>query len=475
MSVWSSRILLSAITVTLGFLSSDNRPFRLKIVEVASINCIQAGSPCEVYWRAEAVFAGKVIGQSTFYFEEVHRNSRYRHQQISVRFLIEQAFRGISGSEVEIVTGTSGDRGYEFKDGESYVVYARRYGPDKRRLYADNCNRIKLMADAEEDLEYFRALPPPDSGGAVFGSVRKLTMFLSEDGRYQETYLSDIKISVEGNGKRFETVTDNVGHYRFSGLAPGRYTINADLPEEQNSHAHDSVEVIDRGCTASDFYAQPNGQVSGRVFDAKGAPLPNIVVDLVLASDVQNDTPKSKRRVTDNEGRYKFEWIPPGSYYIGVGVASGFGNLCPYPPIYMPDVEDVNAANVVRLNEGQKLEDQNISLPSVDADLEFEVEIVWPDGSPAVNAVMTLHGDGNAVFSTGQKDLAGRPGVYRVKSYRACSYWLNAYTYGHPGEPEPVIPRHGEVKIDSSANFTKPVRVTISQPGFMCDHQRPKY
>lgn len=475
MSALLSRILLSALTVTLGFLSSDNRPLRLSIVKGESVPCIHAGSPCEVYWRAEAVFAGKVIGRAPFYFEEAHGNLRYRRQQISLRFSIEQAFRGISGSEVEIVTSSDGDSGYEFKDGESYIVYARRYGLDKRRLYADNCDRIKFAADAEEDLEYIRALPPPGSGGAVFGSVRKLTRFLSEDGRYQESYLSDIKISAEGNGKRFETVTDKGGHYRFSGLAPGRYTINADLPEEQNSHSHDTVEVIDRGCTTSDFYAQPNGQVSGRVFDAKGDPLPNIVVDLLLASDVQNDTPKSKRRVTDNEGRYKFEWIPPGNYYIGVGVASGFGNLCPYPRVYMPDVRDAEAANVVRLKEGQKIDDQNISLPSIATDLEFEVEIVWPDGSPAVNAVMTLHGDGNAVFSTGQRDPSGRPGVFRVNAYRACSYWLNAYTYGHPGEPEPVIPRHGEVKIDSSATFTKPIRVTISQPDFMCDHQRPKY
>src|SRR5215471_14683256 len=112
MSALSSRILLSALTLTLGFLSSDHKPFRLNAVKGESVPCIHAGSPCEVYWRAEAVFAGKVIEQSTFYFEEGDRNVRYKHKQISVRFLIDQVFRGVNGSEVEIVTGPDSDNGY---------------------------------------------------------------------------------------------------------------------------------------------------------------------------------------------------------------------------------------------------------------------------------------------------------------------------------------------------------------------------
>jgi hypothetical protein len=348
------------------------------------------------------------------------------------------------------------------------------YGRDKSRLYAGICNRIKLMAEAEEDLAYFRALPPAGTGGVVFGRVRKWSPMLNDEGRIQETFLDNIKITIEGNGRQFETATDKAGRYQVSGLAPGQYKIRADLPEGLNSPSQHSVEVVDRGCAASDFIVQTYGQISGRVFDEKGNPLPNITVDIIPATDVQSDSPKGKKWSTDNEGRYKFDWIPPGDYYLGVGLANGRGNLCPYPRVFMPDSRDAKEARIVSLKAGQKIEDQNISLPSLAPDLEFEVEIVWPDGSPAETAVILLHGDGPAVHTTGQRDPAGKPGLFRVKAFKACSYWVTAFTYGHPGEPGGGKPRHGEVKVDSSASLTKPIRVTLSQPGFLCEHRRPK-
>jgi hypothetical protein len=378
MKIRPLQILLSTVAAMLGLLISDAK----------ACSCMFGGSPpCEEYWRAETVFAGKVTRRSTFYVEEGEGTSRYRYQQVLVSFSIEQTFKGITG---------------------------------------------------------------------------------------EETYLDNVKITVEGNGKRFETATDRDGRYRVSGLAPGKYKVIADVPEGQSSSSQHSVEVVDRGCAASDFYVQANSQISGRVFDEKGNPLPNITVDIIPAEDVQGASPKGKRWSTDDEGRYKFDRIPPGDYYLGVGLAGGRGNLCPYPRVFMPDSRDAKEAKIVSLKEGQKIEDQNISLPSITPDLEFEVEIVWPDGRPAEIAVMLLHGDGPAVHTTGQRDPAGKPGLFRVKTFKACSYWVTAFTSGHPGEPGGGEPRHGEVKVDSSASFTKPIRVTLSQPGFMCQHRRPK-
>src|SRR5215475_14093518 len=174
-------VLFSTATVALALLFSD----------VKACSCMFGVSPpCEEYWRAEAVFAGKAIKQSTFYVEQGEGNSKYRFQQSLVRFSVEQAFKGISGEEVEIVTGMGGgDCGYQLKDGERYVVYAVRSGKDNSRLYAGVCNRIKLVAEAEEDFAYFRAIPEPGTGGAVFGRVKKWTMPVSGDSSRQETYL----------------------------------------------------------------------------------------------------------------------------------------------------------------------------------------------------------------------------------------------------------------------------------------------
>src|SRR5215468_5184618 len=205
----------------------------LSISDVKACTCGFVGPPCEEYWRSQAVFAGKVIKKSTFYVEEGEGDSRYKYQQVLVRFSIEQAFKGIAGDEVEIVTGMgSGDCGYYFKDGERYVVYAIRSGRDKSRLYSGSCNRIKLVAEAEDDFAYFRAIPEAGTGGLVYGRVKKATMPLSFDTtRYQETNLDNIKIIIEGNGRHFETTTNKDGYYQVGGLAPGQYEVKADISD----------------------------------------------------------------------------------------------------------------------------------------------------------------------------------------------------------------------------------------------------
>jgi hypothetical protein len=151
----------------------------LSISDVKACTCSFVGPPCEEYWRSQAVFAGKVIKKSTFYVEEGEGDSRHKYQQVLAPFSIEQVFKGLAGDQAEIVTGLGGgDCGYHFKDGERYVVYAIRSGRDKSRLYSSICNRIKLMAEADEDFDYFRAIPEAGTGGLVYGRVKMITSVL---------------------------------------------------------------------------------------------------------------------------------------------------------------------------------------------------------------------------------------------------------------------------------------------------------
>ena len=97
-------------------------------------------------------------------------------------------------------------------------------------------------------------------------------------------------------------------------------------------------------------------------------------MDIISSKDAQNLSPKGKWGYTDKDGRYKIDWLPPGDYYLGVGLVGANSNLCPYPRILMPDFGEPKKSKVVSLEEGQKIEDQNISLPSFIPDLEFESE-----------------------------------------------------------------------------------------------------
>ena len=303
--------------------------------------------------------------------------------------------------------------------------------------------------------------------------MKKRTPLLGDESRILQTYLDNVKITIEGNGGRFETTTNTDGYYRVSGLAPGQYKVKADISDGLNPYSQSTIKVVDRRCAARDFDLWVNGQISGRVFDEKGDPLPNIKVDIISAEDAKNISPKGKWRYTDEGGSYKIDSIPPGDYYVGVGLVGANSNLCPYPRVFMPDLRDAKEATVISLNEGQKIDDQNISLPSFTPDLEFEVEVVWPNGSPVEVAVVMLHGDSPVAQVEVQRESNGKPGHFRVKAFKACRYWVTAFTYGHPGEPGGGKQWHDEIKFDQSANLAKLIRLTLSKPSF-CEHMRPK-
>jgi hypothetical protein len=212
----------------------------LNILHERAIACscqfVGGGPPCSDYWKSAAIFTGKVVAISTILVEIEPGNPKWRIQERLVRFSIEKTFKGHARKEVELITGmTTASCGYQFKEGESYLVYATPYAKSRNRLFTSICHRTKLLSQADEDLSYLQALPLPGSGGTLYG---RLTMPNPDK----------IKITIEGQGKRIETRANKDGNYRVSGLAPGEYKVTADLPKEIPHSLNYTIQVADRAC-----------------------------------------------------------------------------------------------------------------------------------------------------------------------------------------------------------------------------------
>lgn len=92
--------------------------------------------------KSEAVFSGKVI--------EVVENPQVFY--VIVRFKVQRSWKQISTDEVRVFTGRgSGDCGYRFEVGESYLVYAYKY--NESELGTNICQRTMRLTDAAEDLK----------------------------------------------------------------------------------------------------------------------------------------------------------------------------------------------------------------------------------------------------------------------------------------------------------------------------------
>lgn len=434
--------------------------------------CAGVGPPCQEYWRSDAVFSGTVVSQKVI--EEKEAGSDETSWKTIVHFKIEQAFKGISGEFVEVVTGISGgDCGYQFNTGKRYIVYAKLMTGGKRYWYTGICQRIMPIEKAEEDLAYFQALPKAGSGASIFGSITQVYMKLQNRDESIRNALQNIRITADSPSSHFEALTDKDGRYQITGLPPGRYKVQAELAENQDTQKEYEVDVVDRGCAKADFYVYLRGQISGLIADEHGNPIPNIVVEIISAEDAQKSAPKGKTIFTNDRGKYMLDWLPPERYYLGIGL-NAQSDKCSYPRTYFPGVSQLSDAEIIDLLPGQKLENRNIIAPSFTPDLEIEVEVVWPDGTPLETGAVILHPSGHTFPITPDRATKIGPGVYRIKGFKGCGYWLKAFTYGHPGEPGGGNPWHDEVEIDPSKELTKPLRLVLTKPGFFCRHEQPK-
>ncbi len=73
------------------------------------------------------------------------------------------------------------------------------------------------------------ALARGKTGGIIFGIVLRYTRDTYQDyGNHKG--IEGVPITIEGNYRRFNLLTDNEGRFQLDGLPAGRYKVGADLP-----------------------------------------------------------------------------------------------------------------------------------------------------------------------------------------------------------------------------------------------------
>jgi len=104
------------------------------------------GTPKEDFENFDAVFSGKVT--------DIDIPSKFRPSTADpkkVEFDVEKSWKGVDKKTVIVETARAGPScGFDFKKGESYLVYAY-YTHNK--WHTNICSRTRLISDADEDLK----------------------------------------------------------------------------------------------------------------------------------------------------------------------------------------------------------------------------------------------------------------------------------------------------------------------------------
>jgi hypothetical protein len=91
---------------------------------------------------------------------------------------------------------------------------------------------------------------------------------------------------------------------------------------------------------------QPGG-ITGRLFSTKGTPEPGVRIAAVPAAEAANKSGAGALfgiSLTDNDGRYRLENLPPGSYYIFAGLID--------LPSYYPNATTIERATAIDVDAG---------------------------------------------------------------------------------------------------------------------------
>jgi protocatechuate 3,4-dioxygenase beta subunit len=243
-------------------------------------------------------------------------------------------------------------------------------------------------------------------------------------------------------------LTDAEGHFSVSGLAAGKYPLNAARRGYRSSYfdEHDdfnSAIVTGDGQDTANllFRLPPAAVIRGVVTGDGGDPVESAQV-MLFKKQAGGETSGHMQQVanvqTDDTGGYEFNNLPAGQYYIVVKGDPWFAQHgaralhaaqetssldVAYPITYYDSTIDENAATPLTLEWGAR-EQSDINLHAVPA-VRFTVPLTnWPRGRPRLalqqkvfgNTVSTQNSEIADGPTTGIWDLPGlAPGTYEVE------------------------------------------------------------
>lgn len=346
-------------------------------VDAHACSCAGGSAPCQQYWEASAVFIGTVIeGQLVKV-----KLGEFEHERRVVRLSIDEAFRGVEGAEVEVITGLGdADCGFGFRRTQQYLVYA--YRSEDQKLHTSICTRTRAISEADADLLYIRGLSKAKPGATISGEILKYQR--NDEGTLIDQPIAGVKVTISGPEKR-EAITNTKGEFRVEGLQPGEYTVVPAPPRGLALRGEDrKVTVSDRGCGVLGIYLESSARIGGRVLSPEGLPVKNAELTIMRADKRRFDG-HMDHAYADETGAYSFKLIPPGRYVIQIRYDGMTSQNRPFPEMFYPGTLEKSQARIFTIAEGEAI-DLDIKVPPLPPEVEIRGQVVWPDGKPAPNA-----------------------------------------------------------------------------------------
>ena len=455
-------------------------------IAAAACQCIEYFTPpCAQFQRANAVFIVLVMD-----FNQPPDNKGRYPEGTKVRLLVEEVLSGKVAKEVFDTQTNGADCKLTYEKGGRYLIYDSGYDPQTRMIATSYCAGSTNLESGLDDIEYIRSSkqnPPPPSilGRVVLNGYEPL---------------QNVRVGVEGKGKKHDSTTDENGAFEIKPDKPGKFKVTVVVPfaasgfEYQDSGSRVTQDEPTEAVTALHYEVNlPVGQcsykqlsvfkvdlkatasISGRVVGSDGEPVASVPVYLYPVEDIDKQTADYKIERTDANGFYKIEGVRPGNFYLGVNIRNPPEISKPYPQTFYPGVSVVDQARVIKLEHEESLESIDLQLAPKLIEREITGRLLWPDGSPVTKfsfepdtvlgpdisikdaSTLKYFSQFRGVGDSGEK--VDDKGNFTITLFDGHSYVISARAIDQQGQPM----RSKFVKVVAVEN-AKPITLVLSLP-----------
>jgi hypothetical protein len=308
------------IVLAMAFLSLAARPSD-------ACTCVSNSTSCREVATADAVFEATVESLEVAPAGVTYSSARPRR----INLTNIKALRGTP--EPTIVTPWSSEScGYPFKPGVRYLVVAHRGTDGRFAVYS--CGQTLPLEEARTQLEYVDTLNGSPAQTRVWGSVYRTS---NQMWPFTPTPVAGATVTVKGPAQRTVT-SDAAGRFLITGLPRGAYDVEATTATEGGTQVRSLVDRFDwkpdeaYACAAVTLGIGATGTISGTMRNDYGEPISGAEVFL-HSVDPATSQPGEQLTATrtDDQGRYGFSELPPGSYAATANWSTGPTFITPHP------------------------------------------------------------------------------------------------------------------------------------------------
>lgn len=278
--------------------------------------------------------------------------------------------KGMSGMNVSVysegyqqsaMTGADGVAHFRLPPGE-FTVYASRQGASQSQEQA-------TVTDGETSRVTLEIEPP----SKIAGTVR--------DPSGAPVANTSIGVFPYYGGEAQDIKTDASGHYELTWEKPQwamqqnqSFYMVARNPERKLAALHE----IQDNTTKLDLDLKPSMSISGRIQDAKGNPITNANVSVLLQTETMGFMVTRQQIPVDGQGKVVVDGLPMGERYGLWANAQGYGNLNQTMDSADPKADHYDfAPSVLKL-----------------ADRKLAGRVLGTDGKPAAGVNVWMNGEG---------------------------------------------------------------------------------